>query len=415
MKMENWKEKINEDLVRNIEALCQNMRSNGFECWMVGGAVRDLISDKVPKDFDFATNARPEHVQKIFNKTIPTGIDHGTITVMVGGEPFELTTFRKDVDTDGRRATVEFAEKIEDDLSRRDFTINAIAFDPLSGVVVDPFNGVEAVKNRELRFVGDPATRIKEDHLRALRWVRFMARGFNAPRGDFKVVFSTFKEGVLSRERINMEMESIFKSIGEPRVEIAKAFFADVLIDLGVFKKFFGRKAVDEIVFGQAIIRAVDALSLVPIADEIARRHGIEVITEELKMSNDLKDRVILFQELNSIGIDKMSHAKNVLAGFVKILHNKAEAFVVFRELMEMKARINPGFSHFKLGIIQEMVKEVEVNNEPFLIQDLDIKGNEIMEMGFKGPEIGEKLESLRRRIVDNPELNSNSILRSLI
>lgn len=156
------------DVVRGLHAA-------GFRAFLVGGCVRDLLRGKQPKDFDLATSAKPEEVQKFFKKVIPTGIEHGTVTVVVNKAHVEVTTFRAEAEyVDGRRPSkVEFHEDIEADLGRRDFTMNAIAWDPESGVIVDPFDGQKDLAARTIRAVRVPLERFLEDGLRPMRAVRF--------------------------------------------------------------------------------------------------------------------------------------------------------------------------------------------------------------------------------------------------
>jgi tRNA nucleotidyltransferase (CCA-adding enzyme) len=152
----------------------------GHRSWLVGGAVRDLLlaRQRQAADFDVATPARPEDVQRLFRKVIPTGIDHGTVTVLAQGEPIEVTTFRGEgAYRDGRRPeSVTFLTDLEEDLARRDFTMNALAFDPLAGEFRDPFGGEADLRRRRVRAVGEPAARFGEDGLRPLRAVRFVAQ-----------------------------------------------------------------------------------------------------------------------------------------------------------------------------------------------------------------------------------------------
>lgn len=152
----------------------------GHRSWLVGGAVRDLLlhRPRAATDFDVATPATPREVMALFRRVIPTGIDHGTVTVLVGDEKVEVTTFRGEGDyVDGRRpATVTFHTDLEADLARRDFTMNAMAYDPLDADFRDPFDGRVDVSHRRIRAVGDPAARFGEDGLRAMRAVRFAAQ-----------------------------------------------------------------------------------------------------------------------------------------------------------------------------------------------------------------------------------------------
>jgi tRNA nucleotidyltransferase (CCA-adding enzyme) len=162
------------DVMRVLEA-------NGHHAHLVGGGVRDLLQGKPASDFDVATDARPERVMALFEHTIPTGVRHGTVTVRMGGMAMEVTTYRVDLGySDGRRPdAVRFADRIEDDLARRDFTINAMALD-LRGVITDPFGGREDLRRGLIRAVGEPGARFAEDGLRILRALRFAAQlGFD--------------------------------------------------------------------------------------------------------------------------------------------------------------------------------------------------------------------------------------------
>lgn len=151
----------------------------GHELWFVGGCVRDAIMGMKAKDVDLATSATPDEQVALCDaaglRWFGTGLQHGTLTVLVDEEPYEITTFRTDVETDGRHAVVAWTPDIETDLARRDLTVNAIAM-AFDGRIVDPFDGVKDALERRVRFVGDAATRIREDHLRILRWFRFLGR-----------------------------------------------------------------------------------------------------------------------------------------------------------------------------------------------------------------------------------------------
>ena len=171
-----------EDLVAavpdDVLAICRRLGERGKRGWVVGGCLRDLLRGKPVKDWDIATDARPEEVTELFRKVIPTGIQHGTVTVLIRGEPYEVTTLRGEGEyLDGRRPeVVVFLDDIIDDLARRDFTFNAIALDPLRGDLVDPFGGREDLAARLVRAVGNARDRFNEDGLRIMRAARFAAR-----------------------------------------------------------------------------------------------------------------------------------------------------------------------------------------------------------------------------------------------
>jgi tRNA nucleotidyltransferase (CCA-adding enzyme) len=163
----------------SVLAIAERLEEAGFEAWCVGGAIRDALLGGDPLDWDLATSATPVEVRELFGKrrTIPVGIDFGTVSVLdEAGVPHEITTFRRDVRTDGRHAVVEFGASLDEDLSRRDFTINAIAFRPRTGELRDPFDGQGDLRAAIVRAVGDAEQRMREDRLRALRGIRFASR-----------------------------------------------------------------------------------------------------------------------------------------------------------------------------------------------------------------------------------------------
>ena len=185
---------------------------------IVGGAVRNALLGEPVEDIDIATALRPERVLELAAaaglKVVPTGIEHGTVTVVAEGEGFEVTTFRRDVETDGRRAVVEFSDRLEEDAARRDFTINAL-YAGADGAVIDPVGGLADLAARRLRFVGDPYQRIAEDYLRILRFFRFHARyGRGAPDDAALAACAAGAEGLarISRERIGAEMRKLLSA-----------------------------------------------------------------------------------------------------------------------------------------------------------------------------------------------------------
>src|SRR2546422_1768755 len=157
--------------------IAQQLEKAGYETWCVGGAIRDNLLGLENHDFDLTTAAPPQEVQRLFKRTVPVGVEHGTVAVLdAKNRPHEVTTFRKDIRTDGRHAVVEFGVSLMDDLARRDFTINAIAYHPLRHEWRDPFNGRADLDKKVIRSVGDPNWRFQEDYLRILRALRFSAR-----------------------------------------------------------------------------------------------------------------------------------------------------------------------------------------------------------------------------------------------
>lgn len=199
------------------QALCRALQMAGYRALFVGGCVRNSILGQDVSDIDLSTDALPKTVSDIAEtagfRVVPTGIDHGTVTVIAEGIVHEVTTFRRDVATDGRRAIVAFSDRIEEDAARRDFTMNAIYADP-RGDIIDPLGGLDDALARRVRFVGDAAQRIQEDYLRILRFFRFFASYGSPEEGidpDGLAACSEHSAGLetLSKERVGAEMRKL--------------------------------------------------------------------------------------------------------------------------------------------------------------------------------------------------------------
>lgn len=202
------------------QTVCRVIASDGHAIYFVGGCVRNALLNAPTTDIDLATDATPEEVMALAKaaelKAVPTGIEHGTVTVIVRGIPYEVTTFRRDVRTDGRRAVVAFSTCLAEDARRRDLTINAL-YATAEGRVVDPLGGLEDLKARRIRFVGDPAARIGEDYLRILRYFRFHAWYGNPADGFDAQALSAIASNLpgletLSAERVGAEMQKLLQA-----------------------------------------------------------------------------------------------------------------------------------------------------------------------------------------------------------
>ncbi|MSR22676.1 MAG: CCA tRNA nucleotidyltransferase [Gemmatimonadetes bacterium] len=207
-----------------VHWIVSTLEDAGHETWAVGGAVRDALAGRPSDDWDFATRARPNDVQRIFRRTVPIGVEHGTVGVLArDGTLYEVTTFRRDVRTTGRHAEVAFADHLEEDLARRDFTINAVAWHPIQEIVHDPFGGRADMERRILRTVGKPSERFAEDYLRVLRALRFA--------GTFRLeieaetwsalVAAVEKLGILSAERLHEELQKVLSGEAPPSRALA--------------------------------------------------------------------------------------------------------------------------------------------------------------------------------------------------
>ncbi|MBO9463807.1 CCA tRNA nucleotidyltransferase [Tropicibacter sp. R15_0] len=207
-------------LADGAQRVMSMLEEAGFQALAVGGCVRNALLGAPVADVDISTDARPQKVmelaKKVGLKAIPTGIDHGTITVVSGGEPYEITTFRADIETDGRRAVIRFADEVAEDAIRRDFTMNALYADR-TGRVIDPLGGLPDLKARRLRFIEDADRRIREDYLRILRFFRFAAWYGDPSEGMDAEALSAIASNLdgleqLSRERVGSEIVKLLSA-----------------------------------------------------------------------------------------------------------------------------------------------------------------------------------------------------------
>lgn len=207
---------LRQQIAKPVLEICKELRNAGERAWVVGGCVRDTLRGQRVNDWDVATTARPDKIQKTFRRVVPTGIEHGTVTVLWKGGAYEVTTLRGEgAYSDGRRPdNVVFVESIEADLARRDFTVNAIAYDPVDGRIVDPFEGLVDMRKKLLRAVGEPSERFQEDGLRILRGARFVATlDFElepTTEAAFRGALDTFRK--VSPERVREEWLKAMKA-----------------------------------------------------------------------------------------------------------------------------------------------------------------------------------------------------------
>ncbi|MBL4871894.1 MAG: CCA tRNA nucleotidyltransferase [Rhodobacteraceae bacterium] len=223
----------------DTQAVLGMLTDAGHLAYAVGGCARNALLDVPVADVDIATSALPEEVVRLAQeaglKAIPTGLEHGTITVVSDGEPFEVTTFRKDVDTDGRRAVVSFSDNISDDAVRRDFTVNALYVEA-DGTLHDPLGGLPDIKAGRIRFIEDAAPRIEEDYLRILRFFRFTAWYGDPSAGldaEGLAACATHVDGIskLSKERLGAEMKKLLAA-PDPAPALAAMFASGVLAQI---------------------------------------------------------------------------------------------------------------------------------------------------------------------------------------
>lgn len=397
---ELFRDKVSQIIKDHINYIVNTYMTAGFECYLVGGPVRDLLLDLIPKDFDFATNCPLETTKSLFPHIIPTGEDHGTLTIHIDGENYEVTRYRKDVETDGRRATIAYSETFEEDAQRRDLTINAIGFNPVTGEVKDPTNGLEDFEYNMIRFVGNPEDRITEDHLRSIRFIRFMSKfdkfGFTTDRENLDAAIHLYDHTVVSVERIYQELDAIFKILKDD--EYTKNFVKHSLHDMRIFKRFISDDTDHERVINE-IFESFDYFPLVRFVGDHTK----------VKLGHEYKKQLQLFEKFKSELMTRVK-VKDLLEasdGDFDVAERVLNHFVLFNK----SNTPNHGLTH--LNDLKN--KELKGEGEPFKVTHLKLNGEDLMAFGLKGTEIGVKQRELLVKVKENPELNTKESLTSLI
>jgi len=350
-----------------VRALDNATREAGKEIRIVGGAVRDLVMGKDPKDIDMATDALPQEMMKILDRAgirhEPTGLQHGTITAIIDGEPIEITTLRIDTDTDGRHAEVEFTNDWRKDAERRDLTFNAMSME-LDGTIHDYFDGVEDIQNGVARFVGNADSRLQEDYLRILRYFRFQGR-LNNPTWDRDTMDAVRRnaDGLkkISGERIWMEMEKILSRPASRADVLERMDQADVL------------EAIDMPNNRVGTLRTVTgdnpAAALSAVVNTVG---GLETLRNRWKFSNQVFDTAKFCIENRGTPLDE-TVAKRMLAD------PKIRSEHVFA-LAESRGR-------------KDLIQKLKAWTPP----EFPVSGSDLIAKGMKpGPDMGRALAQLR-------------------
>lgn len=435
-------EKINPKALK----ICCILEGQGYSAYIVGGAVRDLLMGKEPKDWDIATSAKPEEVRSIFYKTVDTGIKHGTVTVLLDDESFEVTTYRIDGNySDSRHPdSVEFTDDIIKDLSRRDFTINAMAMDS-NGNIIDPFMGRFDIMNKTIRCVGDANLRFTEDPLRILRACRFKAQlpGFiinNLPTRFFMAVHAEALLNI-SSERIRDELTKILVS-EDPISGFEAAYWNNVTnYILPEFNKMMACKHQNPFHYTDVGHHSLDVVKGVPARanlrwaallhdvgkpdtkayDEKKGRYryighpekSVEIATEiltRLKFSNADKDHILKLIKYHDFVSETPSKLRRFAAEMGKDFFEDFNA-LRYADAYAHTEEYAP-YIQEKHDKMAEKISSYFADGSAIDVHGLKINGDELLEIGLKGKQIGDFLNIMLRECLGQPSLNNNAHLR---
>jgi tRNA nucleotidyltransferase (CCA-adding enzyme) len=372
--------------------IAKRLEDAGFETWCVGGAVRDNLLGLENHDFDLTTAAPPAEIQKIFKRTVPVGIEHGTVAVLdANNQPHEVTTFRKDIQTDGRHAVVEFGVSLMDDLARRDFTINAIAYHPLRHEWRDPFLGEQDLAKKLIRSVGDPNWRFQEDYLRILRALRFSARF------EFRIHPRTLEaakaniQGLaqLSAERVRDEW---FKGIQTAK-KVSR--FVALWVDSGA-KRIW----LPELGAGSREPGILDKLPRDPVLITAYLAKDPASLLTRLKCSNKDIERGRAIGKWREHYPDPKD--PTAIRRWLAAVGDYADDLLLL--LPAARSQLRKG------------VEAVRAQKPPLALKDLAVRGDDLIAAGVRpGPDVGETLARLFEEVLEDPARNTKDYLLSRV
>jgi len=376
------------DIARTLDAA-------GFEAWCVGGTLRDTLLDQPHQDYDIATSATPDQVQRLFSRTVAVGIKYGTVGVLDSQRVLhEVTTFRRDVLTDGRHAVVQYGASLEEDLARRDFTINAIAYHPLRHEWQDPFQGGQDLELGLVRAVGIPAERFQEDFLRVLRGLRFAARF------DFRIDPATWNAArdaapglaQLSAERVRDEW---FKGL-----QTAKSVnrLVTLWVEVGAAAVWLPELQTSPLVLGA--IADPTGYPRDPVLLTALLCAKPSAVLTRLKASNLQIARAAALEK------EPPEPAGSDLVAVRRWLSSVGPAADDLTALRRLRQGVEPPWTQ-TMGRIREQ-------QDPLTRGQLAIGGTELMNLGIRGPQVGQTLGILLERVLEEPSLNTRETLLAL-
>lgn len=399
------------------------IKDNGYESFIVGGCVRDSLLYQIPKDWDMCTNMKPEKIIECFKnkgyKVIETGLQHGTVTVIIDSLPIEITTYRVESDYEDNRhpKNIQFASSLTEDLSRRDFTINAMAYSPGTGLI-DPFNGYEdLIKNKVIKCVGNAEDRFNEDALRILRALRFASKlGFDIEKSTSKAIGNCYKNlQNISAERIHDELTKSLQS------KNFGAIYKNYKYILGLLIPEFLLCSIDDTLDMMTLSHNRDEITewtifLSPFIERFPEISQEKYLTEPLnrilrrfKFDNHTREKILELCKYYTLSFENMS------SYFIKKILNSI-GHKQFQRMMTIKLLQ----SEYRLQGLKNSLSTLNTvitKNEPYRMNDLVIDGCDVMKaLNTKsGKPIGKALEFALDQVQSNPSNNNKDVLINLI
>ena len=442
------------ELPREVSGLIDRLEEAGYSAYAVGGCVRDTLLSLHPHDWDLCTSARPEEMQAVFRgeRLAETGLKHGTLTVVIDHHPYEITTFRTDgTYTDHRHPdSVTFVEDVSGDLSRRDFTVNAMAYSPRTGLV-DLFGGRRDLENRVIRCVGTPADRFREDALRILRALRFASAYDFALEAEtdkaLRLLAPTLK--TVAAERIQAELLKLLCGPGAGRILRAYPDVLTVIIpEIGPMVGYDQRNHHHHFDLWEHTVQAVENMPAEPdlrltmllhdtgkpavcTVDDRGEAHYrghqaasaviAERVTDDLRCDRKTRDRVIRLVRYHDIPLRTDSGAVNLDRSFLlRRLNRFGEEDFRALILIHRADRIATGHSPReredrrmaeRIAALDALLAEKPC----FTLKDLAVNGNDLQAMGLKGPAVGDALKQLLEAVMDGKISNEKAQLNEFV
>ena len=390
-------------LPEKVKYIISRLEKNGYEAYAVGGCVRDSILDRVPEDWDITTSAKPEEVKKLFQATIDTGLQHGTVTVVIEKEGYEVTTFRLDGDySDGRHPDrVAFTSSLTEDLKRRDFTINAMAYSENTGLI-DKFDGEKDLEDGVIRAVGDAEERFSEDALRMLRAIRFAGQlNFDIAEKTFDAIKKLSPDiSKVSVERIAKELEKLLLS-GNPE-------YITLVYEAGIFEVI--APEIAELFKKEEIYNSIEAVRRASYPE----KKGLYQIRTALFLERLGADSAAKLLKRFKLDNDTINTVKKLIGLLQRDI--ETSALEMRRTVKEAGHKIMPILLEARrakgLCNNSELYRKIIERGECTSVSELKVNGRDLIEAGVpKGVMIGETLERLLESVIEHPELNTRESL----